>query len=213
MKELEPYFTPESSGTGEILEKKSRFIGELHPASDIDRVNELLTKVKKTHYAAKHHCSAYILLQEDGGADIVHSSDDGEPSGTAGRPILDVMKGAGLKNAVLIVTRYFGGILLGPGGLSRAYQAAAKAALENTEIVEMRPVIPVSLKFSYGSENSVRRYLRDRSLKIEDSNYSEKVEFRVPVPAGEIKAFVKGIADLLSGSVEIEEGEPGFSCD
>ena len=127
------YLVPSGFGQGEYTEKRSRFIGQLWPVESETEALEHLAAVRKTHYDARHNCFAYIV--RDGG--VVRYGDDGEPQGTAGQPILAVLNGAGLTNACCVVTRYFGGVLLGTGGLVRAYTAAAKAALSDAGISRM----------------------------------------------------------------------------
>ena len=123
------YKTIIESGSGEYIEKKSRFIGELVPVSSEEEAFAYLDAVRKKHYNASHHCFAYVLGEKN---QTERASDDGEPSGTAGRPILHVLEGEEICNALIVVTRYFGGTLLGTGGLTRAYTAAAKAAVAKT---------------------------------------------------------------------------------
>ncbi|MCR4892906.1 MAG: YigZ family protein [Lachnospiraceae bacterium] len=207
---MESYRTIGKSGEGEIVEKKSRFIGEIHAVTSGEEALERLTAARKKYYDAKHHCSAYVLLGSGGRSDTEHASDDGEPSGTAGRPILEVLKGAGIKDAVLIVTRYFGGTLLGTGGLSRAYTASAKAALEAAEIREMRQMIPLTMDFPYAGEGAVRRYLSRLGLFPADSSYSDKVSFLVYAEAAEAEKNMQELSDLLSGQINISAGEAEY---
>ena len=113
-------------GIGEVVEKKSRFIATIEPVTNKEEAEAMIAACKKKYWDARHNCSAYIIADT---VDILHSSDDGEPSGTAGKPMLDILVAQGLKNVCVVVTRYFGGTLLGTGGLVRAYQAAVKAGL------------------------------------------------------------------------------------
>ncbi len=196
--------------TGTIIEKKSRFIGELSYADTPEAAAAVLAAARKKYYDAKHHCSASIILGEDGAPDREHSSDDGEPSGTAGRPILDVLRGSELKNVVLVVTRYFGGTLLGTGGLVRAYTDAAKAALEQAEILRMRPMTAFRITFAYPSEGTVRRFLAERNVVSGEPEYSDRVTFNVHIPEETIEAFQADLVNLLSGAVEIEQGKTDF---
>ncbi len=193
--------------TGEITEKKSRFIGKAVRISSREEAQELLAAVRKEHYDARHNCSAWILRGSDGAPDVKHSSDDGEPSGTAGRPILDVLEGAGLKDVLLVVTRYFGGTLLGTGGLTRAYSAAAKAALENAEIVTIEPRRKAELLFDYAGEGTVRRFLENRSLTISDTAYSNQVSFSLYLPEAEAEQILSELRDLMHGKIETSLSE------
>lgn len=118
-------------GSAEVIEKKSRFIGEIYPIGSEEEAQNIVNQIRKKHYDARHHCFAYVLGEKN---EVERCSDDGEPSGTAGRPMLDLLVGAGVHDVLAVVTRYFGGTLLGTGGLVRAYSAATKEALENCEI-------------------------------------------------------------------------------
>ncbi len=131
------YMTVSKGGDSLVEVKRSKFIGIIRAVSSVSNAEALIQGERKKYHDAKHHCSAYIIRGTDGAPDKVHSSDDGEPSGTAGAPILEVLTGAGLKDVCLVVTRYFGGTLLGTGGLVRAYTDAAKATLSDAVISEM----------------------------------------------------------------------------
>ena len=196
--------------SGEITEKKSRFIGYIKRVESEDEAASFLNEIRKKHYDARHNCSAYIIPGSGGAGDILHSSDDGEPSGTAGKPIMAVIEGEGLKNVILIVTRYFGGTLLGTGGLVRAYTEAAKEAVKaagDKGIVTVAPFIPVSFSFDYPKEGAVRRLLEKYGVFPADTEYSEKVLFRVSIPEESAGAFKDGVRELLSGLDGYEENE------
>ena len=126
------YRTVEKESNAEIVEKKSRFIAKLYPVSSEEEALEILEKVRKKYWDARHHCWAFVLGEEQ---PLERCSDDGEPSGTAGKPILEVLRGAQLRNVLMIVIRYFGGTLLGTGGLVRAYTASSKEAVDAADIV------------------------------------------------------------------------------
>lgn len=190
--------------SGEITEKKSRFIAALKKAESVEEASAFLLSEKKKYYDAKHHCSAYIIAGEDGVQDIMHSSDDGEPSGTAGKPMLDILKGEGLKNVILVVTRYFGGTLLGTGGLVRAYSAASKDAISNTEFFIVKELIHCSLEFDYASEPKIRRFLRERECVLGEPEYSEKVRFNIYIEPDEENNYRENITDMLNGNVEFK---------
>lgn len=196
--------------SGEITEKKSRFIGYIKHVESEEEAAEFLNSIRKKHYDARHNCSAYIIPGSGGAGDILHSSDDGEPSGTAGKPIMAVLEGEGLKSVILVVTRYFGGTLLGTGGLVRAYTDASKEAVkaaEDSGIITVAPFIPVSFSFDYSKEGSVRRLLEKYGVFPADTEYSEKVLFRVSIPEESAGAFKDGVRELLSGLEGYEEGE------
>lgn len=124
-------------GSGEIVEKKSRFIAHVSEAESVEEAQEFIEAVKKRYWDARHNCSAFSIGEKN---PVTRCSDDGEPGGTAGKPILEVIEGSGIHNIVIVVTRYFGGTLLGTGGLVRAYTDAAKAGIENSVIIGMEPV-------------------------------------------------------------------------
>ena len=190
--------------TGEITEKKSRFIAYLSHVSSPEEAVSFLNSIKKKHYDAKHNCSAYIIAGEDGAPDILHSSDDGEPSGTAGKPIMSVLSGAGLKNVILVVTRYFGGTLLGTGGLVRAYTEASKEALKAAEkgIVRVTDSRDLSFTFDYRNEGKVRRILEEYGIIPDNTEYGERVCFLVKAESEVAGLLTDTLTERLSGEVE-----------
>ncbi|MCR5024882.1 MAG: YigZ family protein [Lachnospiraceae bacterium] len=196
--------------SGEITEKKSRFIGYIKHVESEEEAVEFLNSIRKKHYDARHNCSAYIIPGSGGAGDILHSSDDGEPSGTAGKPIMAVIEGEGLKNVILVVTRYFGGTLLGTGGLVRAYTDAAKEAVKTAMeggLVTMAPFIPVTFSFDYPKEGAVRRLLEKYGVIPADTEYSDRVRFRVNLPEENAGSFKNSIRELLSGLTDYTEDE------
>ncbi|MCR5527227.1 MAG: IMPACT family protein [Lachnospiraceae bacterium] len=209
---MKPYRTPADNGIfgGELVEKKSRFIAAVKHTDTESEAAAFLASEKKKYYDAKHHCSAWVIVGENGAPDIVHSSDDGEPSGTAGRPILDCITGRGLKNICVVVTRYFGGTLLGTGGLVRAYSGAAVEALSGTEIVEMKPMLTIDVTFSYAGEPKVRRYLSDHGLNFKEPVYGADVTFPVLLEPESADGFEEELTNLLNGDVLFERGSVEF---
>ena len=201
--------------SGEYTEKKSRFIAALTGAGDTASAREFINGIKKQYYDARHNVSAYILRaesadKEEGGIPVSHSSDDGEPPGTAGKPILDVLTGEGLTDVCLVVTRYFGGTLLGTGGLVRAYKTAAREAVNAADIVEMRPSVRTELKFSYANEGGVRRLMESFGAVLGSSDYGEGVSFTVYVPEERSGEFAKALINNFSGQAELSSGEVEF---
>ena len=200
---------------GEYTEKKSRFIAALTGVGDLASAREFINGIKKKYYDARHNVSAYILRSEDGipkegSVPLSHSSDDGEPPGTAGKPILEVLSGEGLTDVCLMVTRYFGGTLLGTGGLVRAYGTAAKEAVLSADIVEMRPSVRTELEFSYPKEGGVRRLLESFNAVLHGSEYGEGVKFTVYVPEEKEKEFEKALINNFSGQVTMRPGDIEF---
>ena len=174
------YNVIKQNGESEIVVTKSRFIGNLVSVSSAREAEEFITSVRKKYNDARHNCWAYIVM--DGDMIINKCSDDGEPSGTAGRPILSIMEGAGLVNAVCTVTRYFGGILLGTGGLVRAYSDAASQALEAADISPIRRGTYITFVCDYPDEGGIRRLLESEGFDITDSGYTDKVTITVLGP-------------------------------
>mgnify|MGYP005757838493 FL=1 len=159
----------EKEAEAEIVEKKSRFIAQIFAVNSKEEAEQVLANVKKKYYDAKHNCYAYIV------DNIEKCSDDGEPSGTAGAPMLDLLKNNGLNNIIVVVTRYFGGTLLGTGGLVRAYTESAKKALENAKMIEKEYGIRYLLEISYGNIKEIQYICKQLKINIIDSEYGENV--------------------------------------
>lgn len=187
-------------GGSEIVVTKSRFIGFLGSASDVKEAEEIITRIRKKYNDARHNCYAYIIM--DGDNIIKKCSDDGEPSGTAGRPMLAVMEGAGLVNAVCVVTRYFGGVLLGTGGLVRAYTDATSEALENAEISPIRRGRYISFTVDYQDEGALRRLLESEGYEITESAYSDRASLTVLGPEEKSEGLMKRVTDMTGGRAE-----------
>lgn len=191
-------------GTGEVVEKKSRFIARIFPVETEDEALELLAGVRKKHYDARHNCFAYVLGEKN---ETERCSDDGEPSGTAGRPILDVITGHGLHNVLVVVTRYFGGTLLGTGGLVRAYSAAVKQGLENCTVVEKRKGFSVRVKTDYSGLGKIQHIAAEMGLRETGSEYGGDVELIYTVPEEDVAAFEQEITEKTGGKAETNRGE------
>jgi len=199
------YNVIKKEGTSEIVVTKSRFIGLLVSVQDAAGAEAVIAGIRKKYHDARHNCWAYVILED--GKYVSRSSDDGEPSGTAGRPILTVMEGAGLVNALCIVTRYFGGVLLGTGGLVRAYTDSAKASLEDADISPIKPGIIIKLSFDYPDEPVIRRRAESQGFFVTGTDYGEKVNFVLTGPRNEADSFCEGITDITGGKVTPEKGE------
>ena len=194
---MQEYLTPAGLGGGEYVEKRSRFIGQLWPVETEAEAQAHIAAVRKEHYDARHTCFAYIIRE----GNIVRYGDDGEPQGTAGQPILAVLSGAGLENVCCAVTRYFGGVLLGTGGLVRAYTAAAKAALEDAGIARMALWQCVSLRCGYGQFEPVKRLLDSWEAVIEDTDFGAEVTFSALVRADRASDFAEALRELSAGGI------------
>jgi uncharacterized YigZ family protein len=189
-------------GTDEVVIKKSRFIGVTEPVSTVEEAMSFVNSVKKTHYDARHNCFAYSVgLSEK----QVRYSDDGEPGGTAGKPILSVIEGADVRNIVIVVTRYFGGVLLGTGGLVRAYTDAAKAALAKSSIESVRPLTVAELTFAYKDVGKVDRQLSEAGIMGPETEFMENVKYRIKVPDEIYDRFSKELLNLLNGQIDIKD--------
>ena len=201
------YMTVTQGGDSAVEVKRSRFIGIIRHISSVSEAEDILRTEKKKYHDAKHHCSAYIIRGKDGAPDIVHSSDDGEPSGTAGAPILEVLTGAGLKDVVLVVTRYFGGTLLGTGGLVRAYTDAAKTALADSVTVRMTLMQQFTVIFDYTYTGSIDHYISKNDITRLDAIYTDKVEYRLAVPSDSFDAKNKELSDITGSSITVNKGD------
>lgn len=187
--------------TGEYEEKKSRFFAELFPISSETEAEERLASVRKRYYDARHHCYAYVLGRN---CETQKQSDDGEPSQTAGLPILGVLKGEELRDALLVVTRYFGGILLGTGGLVRAYTAAAKEAVRNAVLMEAVCGYRGTAEIDYMLLGRLR-YLTERlSIREESTDYTDKVRVSWLIPEEALPSFEKQLEELGHGGISLE---------
>lgn len=191
-------------GTGEVTEKKSRFIASIFPVQSEEEALEYIAQVRKKHYDARHNCFAYVIGEKN---ETERCSDDGEPSGTAGRPMLDVLTGQGLHDVLVVVTRYFGGTLLGTGGLVRAYSAAVKAGLENCVIQQKIRGCRVNIQTDYNNLGKIQYIAAGMEIKEEKSEYGENVELTYVVADEKVAALEKEITEKTSGQTKVEIGE------
>ena len=194
------YLVPAGYGTGEYEEKRSRFIGQLWPVETEAEALAHIAAVKKEHYDARHTCFAYLIRE----GSVTRYADDGEPQGTAGQPILAVLNGAGLQNVCCTVTRYFGGVLLGTGGLVRAYTAAAKAALESAGISQMASWQSMLLACPYPMFERVRRLLTDWEAVIEATDFGADVCFTALLREDRVEGFRHALTELSAGTITPE---------
>jgi YigZ family protein len=183
---------------GEITEKKSRFIADIIPVKDEEEALKYIEGVRKKFWDARHHCYAYIVGDK---GSIQRCSDDGEPSKTAGRPMLDVLLSKNLINVCAVVTRYFGGTLLGTGGLVRAYQSAVIKGLESAEIVKKEEAFRFCIKASYDMYGNFKRMEESLGIFIEDVLYTEEVDMKIIVKKDMEESFLKKLAAESAGSI------------
>lgn len=195
---MEDYKILYSGGSGEITEKKSRFIANVFPVETENEAVKIIEEIKKKYWDARHNCYAFVL--KDG---ISRCSDDGEPSGTAGRPILEVITGAQVYNILVVVTRYFGGTLLGTGGLVRAYSEAAKKGLAAGQVVEKKAGKKITINTDYSGIGKLQYIAAQMELSIIDTRYGEDVEMELVVSDTETETIVKKVTEALSGRAEI----------
>lgn len=208
----ERYFTvrPGIEVCGEFEDRKSRFIAQLVHVESVDEAQAHQAAVRARHYDARHNVPAFVL--SDG---TERASDDGEPQRTSGMPTLEVLRGAGLKDVCCVTTRYFGGTLLGPGGLVRAYTAAAQAAIEQARvaggIVEMTSVVPVDIAMAYAQYEQVVRMVGDTGGKIAATDYTDEVVVHAVYREGEQAPLRPLLTELMAGRERIEVGAPRFA--
>lgn len=199
---MEAYTTVCGYGTGEIVEKKSRFITEVFPVVSEDEISAHIEKIKKEYWDARHHCWAYVIGQNPG---TERMSDDGEPAGTAGKPILEVIRGRGLTDVLVVVTRYFGGTLLGTGGLVRAYTQAALEGLSHAGILRKVPGVRLKIGTDYTGLGKIQYLLAQREISILDTVYTDRVEILTAAAADMAESLKKEITEGTSGQAVIEE--------
>lgn len=201
---LSQYKTVYKGGEGEIVEKKSRFIATVVPVHSEEEALKFVEAMKKKYWNATHNCYAYVIGENH---ELKRYSDDGEPGGTAGKPMLDVLIGEEIHNAAIVVTRYFGGTLLGTGGLVRAYSAAAKQGLASSVIITKNPGVKLRLATDYAGLGKIQYILGQRGIKILDSIYTDKVEIAALVPLDVLEAVKAEIREGTNGQAGMEEGE------
>lgn len=201
------YRTITEAGTSEVTDRKSRFLGVAVHVDSEEEAMRLLEQTRKKHYDARHNCWAYVL-GDDGKNE--RASDDGEPSGTAGRPILETIRHAGLTYAFVVVTRYFGGTLLGTGGLVRAYTQAAAEALEAAEKAERTLADYIRVSSDYSDSGKLQVLFSRDDLRITDTDYGEKVTFTLIADSSRTQEIIKQITELTAARAQIHTEEAGY---
>ncbi|GAA2142806.1 YigZ family protein [Nocardioides koreensis] len=191
------YLTVARDGEAEIEVKRSRFLCTLARVEDETAARAVVDRLRKQHWAARHHCSAFVLGPE--GA-VERSSDDGEPAGTAGAPMLEVLRGRGVSDVVAVVTRWFGGTLLGAGGLVRAYGDAVRAGLDVTGTLRRDLVRELTLELGHADAGRVESELRARGVAVLDTTYAGHVTLRLGVPTAEVDRLHAMVAELTGGT-------------
>ena len=196
-----PYRCVLEGGTGEIVEKKSRFLATVRKVETEEEAAAFIEEMKKKYWDAAHNCSAFVSGRK---AELTRCSDDGEPSGTAGRPMLEVLLGEGICNTAVVVTRYFGGTLLGTGGLVRAYGAAVKAGLEGSRVVTMRYGTRLRIGSDYSDIGRIQYLLGQQGLPQENAQYTQRVVLETVVAAEGEERLIKELTEATGGRAVLE---------
>ncbi|NYD43026.1 YigZ family protein [Nocardioides panaciterrulae] len=196
------YLTLARDGEAEIEVKRSRFLCTLVRVEDEESARAVVDRLRRTHWDARHHCSAFVLGPD--GA-VERSSDDGEPAGTAGAPMLEVLRGRGVSDAVAVVTRWFGGTLLGAGGLVRAYGDAVRAGLDATGTLRRDLLRELELEVGHADAGRVESDLRARGIAVLDTTYAATVVLRLGVPVAEVERLHALVAELTGGTATAVE--------
>ena len=198
--------------TAEIVEKKSRFIANVFYVENVEMAEQKLIEIRKKYYDAKHNCFAYVI---GANGEQVKSSDDGEPQGTAGHPMLDILKGNELINCIAIVTRYFGGTLLGTGGLVRAYSDSLKAAIANAKLADIKNAYEVAFDVSYDDYSKIEKLIQNynnsnieqNSIYSLDKTFEDVVKLKYLIDIGIFEKFKNEITDLTKGKTVLSNND------
>mgnify|MGYP002622835945 CR=1 FL=1 len=204
---MDGYYVIKSPGEGEYVDRKSRFIGHAMPVHGEEEALVLIDQVRRKYWDARHNCYGYVVGER---GETTRFSDDGEPGGTAGRPILDVLTGSCLRDVLVVVTRYFGGTLLGTGGLVRAYTQATHEALDNADLRHLVRASRLRLITDYNNAGRLKHYFETGGIRMDDVIYTDKVENLITIPEEEVDAVMHRITDMTGGSAEVTIVGNGF---
>lgn len=204
---MKEYRTVERENSDEFVEKKSRFIGYVKPVKTVEEATAFINKIKSKHWDATHNVSAYVLRENN----IQRSSDDGEPSGTAGVPVLDVLLKENLVDVCVVVTRYFGGILLGAGGLIRAYSHGSKIAVESGNIITMASCKIIKTCVDYSFYDRLNILLSEIGANIENTDFAENITVTFTLKEDLTEQLKNKLTELSNGKYDIEEIGEKFS--
>ena len=193
-----------AGGEAEIIEKKSRFIATVRPVSSEEEATAFIAEMKKKYWDARHNCSAFVIGDRQ---EMSRCSDDGEPAQTAGRPMLDVLLKEDIHNVAVVVTRYFGGVLLGTGGLVRAYQKSVQEGLAASVIIDKKEGRRLSVGTDYTGLGKLQYLIAKDELTTIDTVYTEKVELILMVPKEKEQSFEKEVTEATSGNADISWGD------
>ena len=192
------------NGQGEYIEKKSKFIAHIFNVESEQQAAAIIAEAKKKYWDARHNCFAYVIGER---GQLQRCSDDGEPNGTAGKPMLDVLLGNELRNVAVVVTRYFGGTLLGTGGLVRAYSQAVKAGLQASVVITKILGVKLHIETDYTTFGKIQYILAQRELKILDTVYTDKVELEVLLPKMELEQVMHAITEGTNAQADMTPKE------
>lgn len=192
-------------GEGELIEKKSRFIATVRPVGSEEEALEFIAAMKKKYWNATHNCSAFVVGENQ---ELQRCSDDGEPQGTAGRPMLDVLLGEEIHNAAVVVTRYFGGTLLGTGGLVRAYSKSVQEGLKASKIIEKKTGALLRIRTDYNGIGKIQYLLGQRGLTITNSEYTDIVIVETLAPQEQVGELREAVTEATNGRAEFLKEEP-----
>lgn len=204
---MQIYKTIKQYGEGEIVEKKSRFLGKIKKVETEEEALEFVESIKKQYWDARHNCFAYIIGTK---GETVRCSDDGEPSGTAGKPMLEVLQNQELRNVVAVVTRYFGGVLLGTGGLVRAYTQATQEALKEAQVATMTPMSVMTVQTDYNAIGKIKYVLAQEETPVLNEEYTADVIVTIAVPLNQKDFMIKKLTEVTNGRAVMEEKEQIF---
>lgn len=204
---MNEYKTVEKEAYDEFIEKKSKFIGYVKPVKTVQEATDFINSIKSKHWDATHNVSAFVLRENN----IQRSSDDGEPSGTAGVPVLDVLLKEGLYDVCVVVTRYFGGILLGAGGLVRAYSHGSKLAVSAGNIITMAPCKLLSVTVDYSFYDKLLLMLNDIGANVEDSNFTDFVTVNFSLKSDLAEKFCNTLTEQSNGRYTVKELSEKFA--
>lgn len=198
---LERYKTIYRGGEGEMIEKKSRFIATVRMVENEQEALDFIEEMRKKYWNATHNCFAYVIGEN---RETIRCSDDGEPGGTAGKPMLDVLLGEGMYNTAVVVTRYFGGTLLGTGGLVRAYSKAVQEGLSQSDVIEKQYGAIIEIGTDYNGVGKIQYLIGERKIPTLNSEYTDKVKIQVILPISDVDKFCADLTESTNGRANIE---------
>ena len=197
------FYTIKEDCSAEITEKKSKFICNVFHVESVEEAEKKLNIIRKKYHDARHNCFVYKVVEEG----VFNASDDGEPSGTAGRPMLDVILGEDIYNVAVVVTRYFGGVLLGTGGLVRAYSKAVQEGLAASKVILKQKGIALKITTDYTGLGKIQYIAGERNIPVLDSEYTDKVVMKLLVPVQDVGSVQKAITEGTNGRAGIEKDQ------